>query len=681
MKSVAPARLRPTRAVYMLALITVVAIVMLVASLLINLRRQSLLRSHRETAGLVRMLSAQTEQSFRSADLALKGVQDRMQSPYGSQLKLDSMPVQLLLRTRINGLHQVRALFIVDAAGMVRNASDPGVLGVRWNVPGSDFKALSEAAPSSLYISSTSPLGAQADWTVYLARRLIAEDGKFHGVAVAAMDLGYFEDYFAYLTQGAPRRIGLYHADGRLIASLPHRDQALGHPAAELDGLNLARAGMVPVKAASLGGVASGDQLLLAQVRDFNLLIGVRENDSLALAAWRQRAVPIALGALLACIFIAIAAILLAIELRREGKLSSALREADDRYRLTIHSVMDAIISIDAAQTIVMFNRSAERMFGFPAAEAIGMPVDKLLPQRDRKAHAEHIEAFMAADVASREMALQMEIHGLRRDGVEFPIESAISKTLINGKPELTAVLRDVTERRRKDVELREINSELRRLSAALQSVREEERKRISRELHDDLGQQLAGLKLEITWFGERMREGRNVTSAMLDSMHAMLDRAIHSVRHISTELRPWILEELDLGNALAWQVEEATRRTNIRYECHLPAASLIQDDSLATAIFRIVQEALSNVVRHADAQSVAVRLVREQDELVLTVRDSGRGFSHDFGGRGIGLVGMRERSNALGGRFNVASEIGQGTIIEVRVPLSVPVAVEEETP
>ncbi|MDA3913455.1 histidine kinase [Oleiagrimonas sp.] len=675
----APGRLRPVRAVYLLAMVTVIAILMLVASLLLSMRTRDLARAHRETVSLVRMLSAQTEQSFRGADMALKGVQDRMQSPYGSQLMLDSMPVHLLLSTRSSGLRQVRALFIVDPEGRINNASASDLNGKRWNVSSSDFKAMSRVAPSRLYISGPVQMGKQGTWTLYLARRIEAADGSFRGVAVAAMNLKYFENYYGYMEQGFLRPIGLYHDDATLIASIPHRSQALGRAASELRGVDLTRTGSVPVEVAATGEDPGKNGLVLAQVPDFPLLVAVRENDMEVLAAWRHAAIPVLLGTALVCVFIGIAAFLLGVELRREGKLSSALREADDRYRLTMDSVMDAIISVNDQQQVVMFNTAAERMFGIPAKDAIGIPLARLLPARYRHNHDVHVWSFMHASMASRNMALQTDIHGLRADGSEFPIESAVSKTLIEGKPQLTAVLRDVTERRRKDAELREINTELRRLSAALQNVRDEERTRISRELHDDLGQQLTGLKLELTWFSGRLKEGRRAATDMLVAMHEMLDRAITSVRRISTELRPWVLEDRDLGEALAWQVEEITRHTNISYQCNLPAAHLVQDEALATAIFRMVQEALSNVVRHARSSWLAVQLEQHGDDLVVTVRDTGCGFVHDHGGGGIGLVSMRERASALGGTFRVISEPDKGTTIEIHIPLVVRATVREE--
>jgi signal transduction histidine kinase len=272
-----------------------------------------------------------------------------------------------------------------------------------------------------------------------------------------------------------------------------------------------------------------------------------------------------------------------------------------------------------------------------------------------------------------------MEITGMHADGTEFPIESTISQTLIEGKPQLTAVLRDITQRRRAEESLREMNRQLRSLSASLQDVREQERTRIAMELHDDLGQQLTGLKLELSWLSGRVKEGRQATPDEVGAMRRLLDTAIASVRRIATDLRPLILDDLGFGEAVAWQTSEFAKRSGLDIALDLQAQALVKDDVLATALFRIVQESLTNVVRHAKATNVQVRLACDGTHLVLTVRDNGTGIaSGPRTGSGIGLVSMRERATALGGQLRIAGVAGAGTTIEVTLPLARPVLERE---
>jgi PAS domain S-box-containing protein len=173
------------------------------------------------------------------------------------------------------------------------------------------------------------------------------------------------------------------------------------------------------------------------------------------------------MSAVLVCLFITGAAGLLIREVMRQQKLTDELGAAHNRYQHTIDSVMDAIIAVDEMQNITLFNPSAERMFGYEAEKVIGQPLSILLPERFRGAHHGHVQGFKKTDVNSRTMGPQLGIVGLRSDGTEFPIDSTISQTIINGRMQLTAVLRDVTERRRAENELREMNHQLRVLSEA----------------------------------------------------------------------------------------------------------------------------------------------------------------------------------------------------------------------
>jgi signal transduction histidine kinase len=277
-------------------------------------------------------------------------------------------------------------------------------------------------------------------------------------------------------------------------------------------------------------------------------------------------------------------------------------------------------------------------------------------------------------------MAPQMEIYGLRSDGVEFPLESTISHSMIGGKLQMTAVLRDVSERRKSESALRTLNTQLRELSANLQNVREEERKRFSRELHDDLGQRLTGLKLSLSWLASRLKEGKPTAVSDVDEMRHQMDSAIGSVRRIAAELRPRVMDDLDFKEALAWQTKEFFKHSGIQIELDLGAADKVKEDVLATALFRIVQESLTNVVRHSGADKVLVSLYHADHQLNLIVSDNGRGFDWDGASGGVGLVSMRERCGAIGATFNVNSFPGAGTRIEVIVPMTDHIPSEQAT-
>jgi signal transduction histidine kinase len=181
------------------------------------------------------------------------------------------------------------------------------------------------------------------------------------------------------------------------------------------------------------------------------------------------------------------------------------------------------------------------------------------------------------------------------------------------------------------------------------------------------LGQQLTGLKLEFSWLSNRLLEGREVTREEIQAMRAQLDDSIAAVRRISTELRPLILDDLGFADAVSWQVEEFKRRTGIETALELESAPLQVSDDVSSGLFRIVQESLTNIARHAKATQVRVSVQADSRKLVLTVSDNGIGISDSRQrGDGIGLISMRERASAMGASFNIQSAVGKGCVIVV---------------
>jgi PAS domain S-box-containing protein len=671
-------QIRPTRAIGLLATLTVVLIAVSVTFLLWDLRKRDLEATRLDTIAFTHMMREETEHTFDRIDLVLRGVQERMQTAYGSHLALDSSSVRLLLSARIFGIRQLGSLSLLNSGGVVMNSSrDDEPLGVS-HAGQEYYRVFASGRAEGLYVGK--PVrDRHGEWVAHVARAFTDTDGKFRGVAVAVLKVGELENVFRSMRPDHPRPMSLYLADGTLVASLPHREGLIGEHAPELAHVPLPAAGDEVRMVDHATGDGGRKSFALARTGRFPLLVGAPNDEELALAAWRENSIVVVLGALLVCSFIVTAAGLLVRGVNRQAELARALRDATDRYHRTLDSVMDAIVAVDADHNILLFNPAAERMFGLAKQAVIGQPLARLIPERVRQSHALHMDRFMCTYGESRAMASNMEITGVRADGTEFPIESTISQTLVDGKPQLTAVLRDITQRRCAEEELREMNRQLRSLSASLQEVREQERTRIAMELHDDLGQQLTGLKLELSWLSGRLKEGRHATVEEVAAMRQLLDRAIASVRRIATELRPLILDDLGFGEAVAWQTSEFARRSGLEVSLDLQAQALVRDDVVATALFRIVQESLTNVVRHAGATSVEVSLTAEDTDLVLRVRDNGSGIVAD--GRtssGIGLVSMRERATALGGHLKIAGLAGAGTTIEVTLPLSR--AVMEET-
>ena len=233
-------------------------------------------------------------------------------------------------------------------------------------------------------------------------------------------------------------------------------------------------------------------------------------------------------------------------------------------------------------------------------------------------------------------------------------------------------ISQDVTERKMFEEELKNSREQLRRLLAHLQSVREDERTRISREIHDELGQALTALKMDLSWLLKRLDKDQKPLLEKAKLMSKLIDLNIQTVKRISAELRPGLLDDLGVTAALEWQSEEFEKRTGIKCEVSIQPDDIALDRDLSTAIFRIFQETLTNVLRHAKAKKVRVSLKKKEEELAFQVKDDGKGISEKqiSSPKSIGLIGMRERVHFLGGRMDIAGSKGKGTTVTVRIPL-----------
>jgi PAS domain S-box-containing protein len=330
-----------------------------------------------------------------------------------------------------------------------------------------------------------------------------------------------------------------------------------------------------------------------------------------------------------------------------------------------LESAMDGIITVDDSQHIVMYNRAAEKIFGWSAVQVMGRSLDILMPQRYRGGHKQQVRQFGATGVTSRRMGDRTVIYGLRANGQEFPMEASISQLETPDGKLYTVILRDVTERVRSQ-------EELAAFAAEASGIREQEKTRIARELHDELAQSLTALKMDTQWLREHSPEDPQGTQQKLAGMQAMLDASVAAVRRIAADLRPLMLDDLGLLPAIEWLAQNFTQRTGVACNLEVDDEELDLPEPYATAAFRILQESLANVAKHAKATEVRMAVQRSGDQLLLKVHDNGVGFSVDDPRKpqSLGLVGLRERAYLLRGKMSVTSAPGRGTTIEARIPL-----------
>ena len=347
------------------------------------------------------------------------------------------------------------------------------------------------------------------------------------------------------------------------------------------------------------------------------------------------------------------------------------LKESEGRLRAILDHAASAVYVKDLEGRYRLVNRHFEHVTGIAAADALGKRDTELFPR-------EAAEALVANDrrVLDARAPLEAEETLRHADGehvylsVKFPLLRA------DGTPyAVCGISSDITPIKRRKRELERSREQLRALTGRLQTVREEERVRISREIHDELGQVLTALRMNQTLLLQGVRAGEldpAAIAAQLESMQGQVKGALASVRRIATELRPDVLDSLGLAAALEWQAAEFTHRTGIACSVALPPGPQEVDAARATALFRICQEALTNAARHSGATRVRIELRRAGAAIELAVADDGRGMALD-GEQGValslGILGMRERAAVLGGEVVIDSAPGRGTTVTARLP------------
>ena len=343
------------------------------------------------------------------------------------------------------------------------------------------------------------------------------------------------------------------------------------------------------------------------------------------------------------------------------AKLEESLREAHRRTESILSGVSDTHIMFDREWRYIYVNDAAVRAIGRPREGIIGHILWELYPdlvgtEIDRQFHR-------AMDDG---VPVSFEFHYLTRD--------RWWENRVNPVAEGVAVFAtDISVRKSAEAVSHRSQQQLRALSAHLQTVREEERSRIAREIHDELGQLLTALKIELSLHELSLKSpgASPPQETVFRRMEGLIDQSIQTVRKIATELRPMVLDHLGLTAAIRWQAEEFLRASGIPCTLFIPDANLTLERDAATALFRIFQESLTNIARHAKASTVQVRLLNDARCTVLEVQDDGVGFSANAADEpaSFGLLSMKERALMLGGTLNVATAPGEGTTITARVP------------
>jgi PAS domain S-box-containing protein len=354
----------------------------------------------------------------------------------------------------------------------------------------------------------------------------------------------------------------------------------------------------------------------------------------------------------------------------------AALRASEERWRTVFEHAAIGIGVVDAEGRSIGRNPAFQRFLGYTAEELRQMSfLEFTHPEDAGKDWALHSEVF-----AGTRDHYQIEKRYITKEGqVRWGYLTVSAIHAANGVCQfVVGMVEDITERKQAEAELRATSAQLRALMAGLRSAREQEGARIAREIHDELGSALTSLRWDIEEIDTTIAEAVDLSGVprlrgKIGAMGSLIDTTIHIVRRIAAELRPSVLDNLGLAAALEWQAQQFQARTGIMCRYNGAGEHLVLDQERATAIFRIFQEALTNVLRHAQATRVDVMLEEKGPALLLTIRDNGRGITEDesSGLHSLGLLGMRERAHLLGGRLDIIGTKGQGTTVILCVPYS----------
>ena len=362
--------------------------------------------------------------------------------------------------------------------------------------------------------------------------------------------------------------------------------------------------------------------------------------------------------------------ITLLINLSMRTRFEAALRKSEEKYRDFYDNAPDMYHSVNGEGIIIDCNETEAKMLGRRKEEIIGKPIADFFTPESLKLHEE-----IFSTLAAHKQLFGLDREYVRKDGSTFPaslnvfIEADEYGNLIKTK----AISRDMTEYKRVEAEMRRSQEELRNLSAHIQLALEEERGYIAREIHDELGQILSRLKLDIAWLKKRLPKDQNPLTDKADKMSGLIDNTIRTVQRISSKLRPGVLDYLGLPSAIEWQINEFMDQAGIGCNIDISPDVHVDDPSVSIAIFRIFQEALTNIMRHAMADGVDVSLRQEENTLILAVRDNGIGIPEDKieNHASFGLMGMKERARVIGGELEISGIRGKGTTVTVRIPLN----------
>lgn len=620
------------------------------------------------------LLAEHAQLSFAAADVILAEVEADIRQGGLEAFASEESSWDSLYRTP-----QFSSLAVFDATGNMRFWTLASPAGAPDSAPHEAFEAHRRGL--SRHIGEPVSDRISGKRLLPVSMRLGDGRGTFLGIAVVYLDVAYFEAFYIQVRDKLDVRIGMSRRDGTVLALYPDVPAMLSARAQE-DIKKLFERG----ESASYVGASSLDGRkrigAYRHVDGYPLTATV----SYEYQAFLTKAYPGFLRN--AIIFVAFAAaiapsvVLISRAMRASEKARESRLQSEARYRSLFEHSLDGILLLGPEHRIVSANSAACAILGRSQEELITGSPSRIIGLNDpafRHAFAEQ----------ARTGRFRGELWVWRAGSILLPIDVSASEFQEpDGCRYISVIFRDISERKRHQHELETSREEIHRLWAFVQSVREAEQKRFARELHDELGQLITALKLDLSWLRRHLPAGDAFLEDKVTDLEVLVEASLDAQRRLLSGLRPRALDEAGLSAACQWLLQEFERSSGIAYQLCLSHSEFQLSEEMATALFRIVQEALTNIARHAHASLVRVSLLQQQESFTVRIVDNGRGFTTGppLGRRSFGLLGMRERVHLLNGELAIDSSPGQGTEILVTLPLAVtvtsvppePVAIDE---
>jgi two-component system sensor histidine kinase UhpB len=497
----------------------------------------------------------------------------------------------------------------------------------------------------------------------------VLRDGQFRFLMSAGIPLQTFADILGSLDIRPNQVIGVFDREGTFVARSSKQDEYAGR-----------QAQVVPHEAQS---VSTGINREGEAFHGFNRysaalgwIISTGVPDSVLEAPMRQALTSVAAaGGVLFFIALGLAYTWGGRISRSSGALGIDRNPTREEFEILFDSAPNGVMVVDNQGRVVLLNAQIKDRFGYSAEELVGKQVEVLIPERFRGEHVGLRRTF-TLDPQARPMGEGRALFGLRKDGTEFPVEIGLNPINSGAEKLVMITVIDISRRKLEQQRLDTTTAERDELRRRFIQAQEQERLRLAHELHDQTGQSLTGVMLELKGYEDSVSEPERTRLRLI---RMQLDRVGQALHHVVWELRPPSIDELGLQSALGDYIEEWSAQYGVDADFHCSGVESDEiSEEISTTVYRVVQEALTNVVKHArQATSVSVVIDRTGQNLRLTVEDNGCGFGSDWSsepkGRrdgGLGLPGMRERLTLIGGEFEVESSVGVGTTIFARIPL-----------